>query len=62
MNPVRTFKVGLALVLFALSVDGSSSRPISKFDDYGDVNCEDEWARLDNFAIALSNRRSLRAT
>jgi hypothetical protein len=54
MSLVRKFKVGLLVVLFALSVDGSSSRPTSKFDDYGDVNCEDEWARLDNFAIGLS--------
>jgi hypothetical protein len=54
MSPPRTFKIGLVVVLFALSVAGSPSRPTAKFDDYGDVNCEVEWARLDNFAIGLS--------
>ena len=54
MRQVRTFQVGALVVLFALSVAGSSGRPTQKFDDYGDVNCEDEWARLDNFAIGLS--------
>ena len=26
-----------------------------KFDEFGDINCEDEMARLDNFAIQLQN-------
>lgn len=28
-----------------------------KFDEFGDVPCEDEWARLDGFAVALENDR-----
>lgn len=54
MNPVRTFKIALLVLLAGLSVHGSDAPPTQKFDDYGDVNCEDEWARLDNFAIGLS--------
>jgi len=26
-----------------------------QFDEFGDINCEDEMARLDNFAIQLQN-------
>lgn len=29
-----------------------SAMPV-KFDEFGDVGCEDEWARLDNFAVRL---------
>lgn len=29
--------------------------PISKFDEFGDIKCEDEYARLDNFAIQLQH-------
>jgi hypothetical protein len=38
-------------VLFAKgSVSPTTPR---KFDEFGDLNCEDEYARLDNFAIQL---------
>ena len=44
------------ILLLALCVKGwSSTRPIQAFDTFGDINCEDEWARLDNFAIQLQN-------
>ena len=41
-----------------------SSRTTSdrKFDEFGDINCEDEWARLDNFAVHLQTNRLLKAT
>src|SRR4051812_8600850 len=29
---------------------------ISQFDEFGDVKCEDEYARLDNFLVALQNQ------
>ena len=56
MNLIRTLRVALLLLLIALCANGSSSpRPTSKFDEFGDINCEDEWARLDNFAFQLQN-------
>ena len=50
--------VKLAVLVFLLSptvvVRGSGLiSPIRKFDEFGDLNCEDEYARLDNFAIQL---------
>jgi len=30
--------------------------PQSPFDEFGDIKCEDEMARLDNFAIRLQNQ------
>ncbi|HVQ37430.1 MAG TPA: hypothetical protein VMS31_07855 [Pyrinomonadaceae bacterium] len=50
-------KVFLLLVLLVFGVNGSSSpQPVSgPFDEFGDVNCENEMARLDNFAIQLQN-------
>ena len=41
------------VVVFGLT--GFASSPIRKFDEFGDINCEDEMARLDNFAIHLQN-------
>lgn len=29
--------------------------PTRKFDEFGDIKCEDEYARLDNFAIQLQH-------
>jgi hypothetical protein len=56
MKLLRTLKVTFLLLLIALCVNGSSPpRPTSKFDEFGDISCEDEWARLDNFAIQLQN-------
>ena len=50
--------VKLAVLVFLLSptvvVRGSGLiSPIRKFDEFGDIKCEDEMARLDNFAIQL---------
>src|ERR1051326_3058142 len=41
-----------ALVLCATAVAVAPARP---FDEFGDVKCEDEMARLDNFAVQLQN-------
>jgi len=42
-------------------MSGSASlAPTSKFDEFGDINCEDEMAHLDNFAIQLQHESSAR--
>jgi hypothetical protein len=49
----------LAAAIFFSPVKGATTTPpdtsIRKFDEFGDVKCEDEYARLDNFAVALQN-------
>ena len=47
-------KCGFALVLMTVTVVVQASAPITRFDEFADINCEDEYARLDNFAIHLS--------
>ena len=52
----RLVKLVALVVLLSpmLFVRGSASiSPIRKFDEFGDLKCEDEYARLDNFAIQL---------
>ena len=42
------------IILLASSLLGGAPDVIySKFDEFGDLNCEDEMARLDNFALQL---------
>ena len=54
MTLIRLLKIGLMIILFAPSFLGSAPDVIHrKFDEFGDVNCEDEMARLDYFAIQL---------
>lgn len=62
MNLIRNFRIGLVLAVLAFCVTGSASlAPVSKFDDiskfdeFGDIKCEDEMARLDNFAVHLQS-------
>jgi hypothetical protein len=44
------------LVLPTLVVSASRpDSPLKKFDEFGDINCESEYARLDNFAVQLQN-------
>jgi hypothetical protein len=46
----------LTVLAFVATVAGlGSPRPNRNFDDFGDIKCEDEMARLDNFAVALQN-------
>jgi hypothetical protein len=33
---------------------------VRKFDEFGDIKCEDEYARLDNFVLALRNEPNAR--
>jgi hypothetical protein len=61
MGLIRGFRIGLVLVVLVLCVTVSVSlTSIRKFDEFGDINCEDEMARLDNFAIQLQNEPSAR--
>ena len=38
-----------------ISEDSSAARTPRKVDEYGAINCEDEMARLDNYAIELQS-------
>ena len=52
-----------SLVILALTICAPGTgfpRPTRPFDEFGDVNCESEMARLDNFAVALQNDPSAR--
>ena len=47
---------GLLLLMLIVSAVGSpTSEPNGPLDQYGDIKCEDEMARLDNFAVQLQN-------
>jgi hypothetical protein len=65
---LRTLRISSLIMFLAISVAGSASRtlirpsidsafppPTRPFDEFGDIKCEDEMARLDNFAISLQN-------
>jgi hypothetical protein len=59
---LRKFNAGLLIILFTLCSSGSAvSVPISPFDRFGDINCEDEMARLDNLAIHLRESPAAKA-
>jgi hypothetical protein len=48
----------VGIIIIALSSAGivcSGTRPTQVFDSFGDICCDAEKARLDNFAIALQN-------
>lgn len=47
----------IAALLIGSGVTASTA-PDRKFDEFGDINCEDEMARLDNFAVNLQNEPS----
>ncbi|HBB95633.1 MAG TPA: hypothetical protein DC054_09600 [Blastocatellia bacterium] len=52
----RLIKVSILVLLLSpmLFVRASGQAGIfDKFDEFGDIKCEDEYARLDNFAIQL---------
>jgi hypothetical protein len=59
MTRLITFLLAILLFSSVLFVEGSASpKTPRKFDEFGDINCEDEMARLDNFAIQLQNQSS----
>jgi hypothetical protein len=55
MKPLRC---ALLLGIVLLAVPVQALPPLSKFDEFGDINCEEEFARLDYFAIQLQNTPS----
>src|SRR4051812_13093430 len=56
---MRNIKWACACLTLILGSAGfSSAQDISRFDRFGDVNCEDEKARLDNFAVQIQSNSS----
>ena len=54
-------RVPLIVLVLALCPSGLGlPHPNGPFDEFGDINCEDEMARLDNFAVQLQNEPSAR--
>ena len=59
MNFVRRSLAILGIMILAAGMAGSAPLQVGRaFDEFGDINCEDEMARLDNFAIQLQNEPS----
>lgn len=56
MNPIQQFKVGLLMIALAVGATGVAQTPSTKFDEFGDVNCEREMASLDNLNLQLQNQ------
>lgn len=54
----KRLRNGSIVIALALCVASASPVPTRPFDEFGDINCEDEMARLDNFAIQLQNEPS----
>ena len=60
MRNIKWVFACLSIILMAASFSSAQTTDISKFDKFGDVNCEEEKARLDNFAVQLqSNPNSM---
>lgn len=55
MKQIATYVALLALLLPAILVEASIPISPRKFDEFKEINCEDEMARLDNFAVNLQN-------
>jgi hypothetical protein len=61
MARLTCLTVLIVLLSSTLWVRGSGLiTSIRKFDEFGDIHCEDEMARLDNFAIQLQNEPKAR--
>jgi hypothetical protein len=60
MDIKKGFKAASLIMILGICVAGSTSTadPTRPFDEFGDIKCENEMARLDNFAIALQNEPS----
>jgi hypothetical protein len=54
MKLTSLIRVGLLMIILPSNLLGGKPDVIHrKFDEFGDINCEDEMARLDNFALQL---------
>ena len=61
MIRLGTLAIIVVLLSSTLLVKGMGpTSPIRKFDEFGDIKCEDEMARLDNFAIQLQHEPQAR--
>jgi len=61
MNLIKKLRVGALLAVLVFSVSGWASQATSKFDEFGDIKCEDEMARLDNVAVNLQSASDSKA-
>ena len=56
MNRIKRLRVGVVVLVFVFCVSvWAAPQESSKFDEFGDVNCEAEMARLDNLAVNLQS-------
>lgn len=55
MNFNKRLSAAAIFLVLAFGVTGAASQHPRKFDEFGDINCEDEYARLDNIAVQLRN-------
>jgi hypothetical protein len=60
MNLLVRCTAGAMVMVVVFGLTGFASSPIRKFDEFEDIACEDEMARLDNFAVHLLNDPSAR--
>jgi hypothetical protein len=59
MNFVRRLLAILGVMILAAGMAWSAPLQAGRaFDEFGDISCEDEMARLDSFAIQLQNEPS----
>src|SRR5947207_4499866 len=62
MSRLRTYAVIITLLFSeTLAQGGTATDDLRKFDEFGDIKCEDEMARLDNIAIQLQNEPTTKA-
>jgi hypothetical protein len=55
MTLKRFQALSLVLAITFCTTGSAATAPTRPFDEFGDINCEDEMARLDNFAIQLQS-------
>jgi hypothetical protein len=55
MDLRKMMKSAAIVLVLAFSLTGATSDKMRQFDEFGDINCEGEMARLDNFAVQLQN-------
>lgn len=55
MRNIKWIFACLFIMLMSESFASAQKLDVSRFDEFGDVNCEDEKARLDNFAVQLQS-------
>lgn len=51
----------ITLICLTLITSHGLTDSFPKFDEYGAINCEEEWARLDNFTTQLQTTETARA-